>query len=235
MPDAAAAEAASVAALSLLASAQDGAVLIGGYAVSSFAFGRTSVDLDLVIDGGKAPPARALLEASGFALSRSRKLQGGHYAGAFELWRHPSGGRVDLLIGGVQDRKVGVWLPHGYLAKNSEKREVRAVFGAPPVRCNVASRDLLIALKLQPFRLVDRRDIFALCFDAPDAKALRRHLEQLGNPILGTRLRQMPAIVEERSFEDSFKGVYRVVSERVLARLKRNLGALVREASTGSA
>src|SRR3990172_4711234 len=99
MPDAAAAEAASVAALTLLAS-------------------------------GKAPPARALLEAFGFALSRSRKLQGGGYAGAFELWRHPSGGRVDLLIGGVQDRKVGVWLPQGYLAKNSEERAIRAAFGA---------------------------------------------------------------------------------------------------------
>jgi len=142
---------------------------------------------------------------------------------------------VDLLVGGVADRKVGVWLPHGYLAKNSEPREVRASFGAPPVRCNVASRDLLIALKLQPFRLVDRRDIFALCFDPPDAKALRRHLERLGNPVLGTRLREMPAIVEERAFEDSFKGVYRVVSKRVLARLKRNLAALVRETSRGSA
>jgi hypothetical protein len=232
MPDAAAAEAASVAALTLLTSAEVGAVLIGGYAISSFAFGRTSVDLDLVIDGRKAPPARALLEASGFALSRSRRLQGGDYAGAFELWRHPSGGRVDLLVGGVQDRKVGVWMAQGYLAKNSEERAVRAAFGAPAVRCRVATRELLIALKLQPFRLVDRRDIFALCFDAPDSPALRRHLDQLGNPILGVRLRQMPAIVEARAFEDSFKGVYRVVSERVLARLKRNLGALVRETLT---
>ncbi len=233
MPDAAAAEAASVAVLSLLAAEEVAGVLIGGYAVSSYAFARTSVDLDLVVDARKASRARALLDQSGFSLSRSRKLQGGDYAGAFELWRHPSGGRVDLLIGGVQDRKVGVWLPHGYLAKNSEPREVRASFGAPPVRCRVASRDLLIALKLQPFRLVDRRDIFALCFDPPDAQALRRHLEQLGNPILGARLRQMPGVVEARAFEDSFKGVYRVVSERILARLKRNLGALVRETLTG--
>lgn len=198
--------------------------------MSSYAFPRTSIDLDLVVAVKKAPRARAVLKEGAFALGRSRVIHGGRYVGAFEPWRHDSGARVDLLVGGVQDRKIGVWMPHAYLAAGSRPREVRAFFAAPPVRCAVASPELLIALKLQPFRLVDRRDIFALCFEPPDAAGLRRHLDWIQDARLAKRLGQMPDVVGARAFEDSFKGVYRIASDRVVARLRRNLVALVRDA-----
>jgi len=145
---------------------------------------------------------------------------------------HDSGARVDLLVGGVQDRGVAFWMEHGYLARHSEEREIRATFGAAPLRGLVATRELLIALKLQPFRLVDRRDIFALCFEPRDSTRMKGHLDYVQAPLLAKRFRQMPAIVRERAFEDSFKGLYRIASPRWIGRLTRNLDALVRDAAS---
>ena len=86
---------------------------------------------------------------------------------------------------------------------------------------------MLIVLKLQSFRLVDKRDIFALCFEPSDAAAVSRQLSLVGDPGLGKRLAQMTEVAKARAFEYSFKGVYRIASDRIIARLQRNLTVLV--------
>lgn len=226
---AAEAETVALAALRRVAGRTPAAVLIGGYAVSSYAFVRTSVDLDLVIGTRNLDSMSGDLQDMRFSRTKSKRVHGGRYAGEFQLWRHGSGARVDLLVGGVQDRNVGVWVPHTYVRRNSEERAVRAIFEAPPVRCAVATRELLIGLKLQPFRLVDQRDIFALCFDPLDARRVKRHIERMGGDLLTQRLLEMREITRKRAFEDSFKGVYRVASPRVMSRVRRNLASLMRE------
>lgn len=229
MHDARSAEATALGALSRLTSEGVRGVLIGGYAVSSYGLARESADLDLVVEPGQALPAQAILRKEGFGRSKEKKLEGGDYVGSYELWESPTGAKVDLLIGGVQDRRIGVLLPYPYIAAHAALREIAALKSPVTAPCLVASREILVALKLQPFRLVDQRDIFVLCNEPVGAAVLRAHLDRVGSPVPLGNLSRMPEIAAKRAFLDSFKGVYRVAQTRIVDRCTRNLTSLVRD------
>jgi hypothetical protein len=188
------------------------AILIGGYAVSSYGLPRFSVDLDLVVHEADAEKLRGMLQNQGLKKKRDRD-GAGQVAGGFEQW---SDGlvSVDMLINGVSDRRSGASFKFATIEESAANRTFTGRAATASATAKVAAPETLIVLKLCAGRLVDIRDIAILSrlelrWDSIEqlvslapADAIMRTLDRL-TFALGTL-----------EFKDSFKGEFMMKEPR---------------------
>jgi hypothetical protein len=185
----------------------DGACLVGGYAVSAYGKPRYSRDLDFVIPtAGKESALRQLAEI-GFLLRPPHNPQrAGAFLDAVTLER----GRVsiDLMVGYVRDRETKVVVPQEWIV--ARKREIRLVLltGSTNGTVRVCRPEALWALKIVAGRDQDLADLFAICSEPIDIDETRDFLRTVGNVALRAR------IADERLRLDSGK----ILSESLSAR-----------------
>jgi hypothetical protein len=200
-------------------------VVIGGYAVSSYGFPRFSIDLDVIIPETSLSFFHQFLAQQGFTKSKEKSDLA--YSGTFE--RHEKGlVSIDLLINTVQSRQTGYSYPFSYVDANSEVRQVSGWDPYHTARVKVASREMLIALKLHSLRDADKRDIIMLCFQMPDVPTLVKHLRNGPKNKLQEHLRELESVLENQHLKDSLKGVYSV-DDRVFDRTVKNCRHVLEE------
>lgn len=171
------------------------AIVIGGYAVSTRSVPRYSVDLDLVLPRSAVPAARAELERGGLRSVAERPNLEQNYGGSWERWEGgPQRVTIDLLVGSVTDREFRMPLPYEALVAGAELLPLRGA-GAQGPRMRVASREVLIALKVQPMRPRDVGDIICLAGAGWNAADLEPLIDRLAgaNP---AHLKDRLAILE---------------------------------------
>lgn len=182
--------------------------LIGGYAVNAYSpLPRYSADCDIVI---------ANLQFDGFA--SSFKTQGYANEGMIyrdepsklETWKFiktigQDEVSVDLLVGGVRCRQTEAIWKEEEIRKTSRELRVTGVSGS--VLSKVASRELLIAMKLHAGRDPDLRDVAMLARGADWDKI--RELSARGSAKkLILRLNADIRTLGEKGFEDRLKAAY---------------------------
>jgi hypothetical protein len=203
-------------------------VIIGGYAVSSYGFPRFSIDLDLVIPQSSLLFFHQFIAQQGFTKSKEKSDLA--YAGGFE--RHVKGlVSIDLLINTVESRQTGYSYPFSYIDANSKIRQVSGWNPIHIARVKVASREMLIALKVHSLREADKRDIIMLCYQMPDVTTLANHLRNGPKSILLQHIGELGYVLDNQPLKDSLKGVYSV-DDKVFEKTVKNCRHVLEELLT---
>ncbi len=208
-----------------LLSKQKNYVVIGGYAVSSFGFPRFSVDLDIVIPDSEIDLIKRLISKEGFVLSKEK--QDLAYSGSFERYRKGLVS-IDLLINAVQSRQTNHSYRYSYIFKNSLIRQVSGWDPSSKARVRVASKEMLIALKIHSMRDSDKRDIIMLCYEMPDVSLIADHLRDGPKDKVIAHISELLSVVNDRNLKDSLKGVY-ALDEKVFTRTVKNCKSVLEE------
>jgi hypothetical protein len=200
-------------------------VVIGGYAVSSYGFPRFSIDLDFVIPETNLSFFHQLMSQEGF--SKSKEKSDLAYSGKFERYEKDLVS-IDLLINTVESRQTGYAYPFSYVYTNSEIRQVSGWDPFHKARVKVATREMLIALKIHSLRDADKRDVIMLCYQIPDVSALVKHLRNGPKNILLEHIRELKSVLDNQHLKDSLKGVYSV-DDRVFEKTVKNCHHVLEE------
>ena len=185
-------------------------VLIGGYAVSAYGPPRFSVDLDLVLPLGAVVPIRRILRKT--AMTRMKAWDGGGvFQGRAERWtlgstRLPVA--VDLLIGGVYDRVSKASHTYEDLREGSSILGLRGLDPDSTAETRVASREALLALKIEAGRKVDLRDVTVLAAGPVRPERIEALFTGADRGVVLEHLQQLEAASLRRDFIDSLNGVY---------------------------
>jgi hypothetical protein len=142
---------------------RDSFTLIGGYAVDAYsALPRYSVDCDLVISAVDLGKFTSIFNSNKFAekelvfRDREHKIETRKFVKL--VGREPVS--IDLALGGVKCRQTdAVWM-YEEIHKSSSQQNVVGINGTVP--SNVASRELLVAMKLHSGRDTDLKDVVML-------------------------------------------------------------------------
>lgn len=196
-------------------------VLIGGYGISSFDFPRFSVDLDLVIEGEEKAIFEDILQDLSFRLSEEKVLEKDIYGSKFERYEKKLDDltvSVDLLINSVVSRQTQSSYSFEYLLENSELRDVSSAVSEIKVKARVATREMLIALKTNSMRLVDQRDIIALCTQEVDVDIVTKHLQRCPDETISRNIDELLHTLKTDRHRDSIKGVFQL-SDKVYERI----------------
>ena len=211
----------------------DNYVLIGGYATSSFEFPRFSVDLDLVIEKKNKETFIRILSKEDFSQTTETENLDKFYKGQslrFEKKIDNFPVSVDLMIDAVVSRQTNVSYKFSYLFKNSTLREVVGSTLDFQVNARVATREILIALKLSSLRLSDIRDIIALCFGEIDKERLKKHLQRCPGDKIKENIHTALQVLRDERHKDSIKGVFSLSDstyEKITGKAEKVLKALV--------
>jgi len=135
---------------------------------------------------------------------------------------------IDLLINTVESRQTGYSYPFSYVYSNSEIRQVSGWDPLHKARVKVATREMLIALKIHSLRDADKRDIIMLCYQMPDVSALVKHLRNGPKIILLEHIRELESVLDDQHLKDSLKGAYSV-DDRVFKKTIKNCQRVLEE------
>lgn len=182
-------------------------VVIGGYAVTSYGFPRFSVDLDLTIPIRELPFFKDQAKKSGFVFTKGKEDLA--YAGRFERYEKDLVS-IDLLINGVASRQTGYCYPFSYIFKHSHIRETSGWDPANTVKARIATKEMLLALKIHSMRTADKRDIIMLCYEKPTISTLLAHLTKGPRKQLQGHIDELRALLGNAALKDSLKGVYSI-------------------------
>ncbi|MGD0478453.1 MAG: hypothetical protein ABSB29_09855 [Nitrososphaerales archaeon] len=182
--------------------------LVGGYAVNAYStLPRYSVDCDIVVAN---PQLEKFLS---FFKSRDYTEKGTIYRNEIEgiatrkLVKGPGEEQVsvDLLVDGVRCRQTGAVWKEEEVSKTSKELRVTSVNGS--ALSSVASRELLIAMKLHSGRDTDLRDVVMLTRDA-NWERVRELCHRGSTEKLISQLRRDVETLGERQFEDQLKSAF---------------------------
>lgn len=166
------------------------ATTVGGYGASTQSIPRYSVDLDLVIKRAELESARAHLTNSKLKKVKERVEIEKNYGGSWERWEGgPEDITVDLLVDSVTDRTFKVPFSYEEIRKDAQVMDLIGIRAKGP-RMLVASREVLIVLKVQPMRTRDIGDIACLAAAGWDADRL--------NELLARVIVAQPQLLRER-------------------------------------
>jgi len=185
-------------------------VIIGGYAASSYAPPRFSVDCDIVVkDKETARGISSILRQVGYNQVSAGTAEAA-YGGSFERFEKelPNGfiASVDMLVGAVTDRGTLAVFSAGWVFENSIVRNLRGKTIAEQLPLRILKPDALFAMKAVSCRPTDIRDVFMLAPSVEGSEwvvreiAKRCNLQEKSDRILKT--------VDSRQFRDGLQGVY---------------------------
>jgi len=133
---------------------------------------------------------------------------------------------ADLFIDMIQARQTDAAYSFEYLWKNSEIRKVVGVGVKDDVEARVASREMLIALKINSMRRADQRDIISLCNGTIDVTNVLNHLKRVDEEKILNHLDILVATLEKPESKDSIKGVFGIsdqVYKRMMDKAKKEI------------
>ena len=178
--------------------------LIGGYAVDAYSpLPRYSVDLDFVISRPDLGQFASILAQSGFGdEGEPRAKVEGVETKRFSRRVGDDKVSADMLVGGVRCRQTGAVWKAEEVGKTAMVQQVVGVNDSVPAK--VASRELLIALKLHSGRDPDLRDVVMIATDA-DWGAVLTFVRRGSEPKVKEQLEHAAGVLTEPGFESRLK------------------------------
>lgn len=177
-------------------------IVVGGYAVSAFKH-RFSVDADIVIESNSLNVFESILKDLSFKKVYSKNLDN-FYSSSFIRYEKDKT-CVDLMIGALASRGTNASFSYNLLLENSIKKKI--VGSEKEVFVRIPIKEILIVMKLHSGRLTDFRDIAALSKDI-NLDVIKKFLFVGDLNKVNENLKKLNAIVNDKKFVDSFKGVF---------------------------
>lgn len=183
-------------------------VVVGGYAVSSLARHRFSVDCDIVISKESVGEFEEILEKEGF--EKHVEISGFDeiYGGEFVSYRKAVAGfpvTIDLLVNALVCRVTRAAWSFDYIMKHSIVVNITGLEAS--VRCTVPEKELLIAFKIHSGRRADVRDVVMLQENS-DAEKILDHLRRGNIGALKEQVENIKEALEDEGLINSLKGVF---------------------------
>jgi hypothetical protein len=177
-------------------------IVIGGYAVSAFKH-RFSVDADVVIQPKDLDKFEAIVKKEDFNKISEKEIDN-IYSSRFIRYEK-NAASVDFLINAVAARATGASFSYNLLADNSVEKKIIGI--EKEITARIPTKEMIIAMKIHSGRLTDFRDIAALA-KGTDLNKIKKFLF-IGNlKSLNANLKRMTAVIKNKNFVDSFKGVF---------------------------
>ena len=183
-------------------------IVVGGYAVSSLARHRFSVDCDIVIPKELLNEFEKFLNEQEYKKHIERSGFDENYAGEFVSFER----RVldlpvtfDLLVSSLVCRATGASWSYEYIQEHSIEANIPGVESS--VRCRIPEKELLIAFKIHSGRRADVRDVIMLVENA-DAEKVLAHIKRGDIEVLKNQLGKANDALEDKNLSDSLKGVF---------------------------
>ena len=185
-------------------------VVVGGYAVSSLARHRFSVDCDVVVKSRDLGKLDRILSRERFSEKEKQIGFDNVYGGKFvryakRICELPVS--VDLLVDALVCRQTGASWSFDYVFSNSFQTNIYGV--ELSVSGKVPKRDLLIAFKSHSARKADVRDIVAMS-DAADWSQVINHLDRGDRGKLFESITRVLEDLDDDKLIDSLKGVFSI-------------------------
>ena len=181
-------------------------VLVGGWAVSAFQT-RFTTDIDAVLPETSLADFEALLIDLDYEKSFEKDVSK-QYEGQIVQYRKPIGEnevKFEALVDALRCRQTDAEWSYRYLREHSIVDSLDVSEG---LNGRIPEPALLFALKLHSGRMADTRDLVVVSIQA-DFDRIERHLNRGNLSELDGQIEDVVGQLEDDSFEDSFKGVFR--------------------------
>ena len=203
-----------------------GLVLVGGYAVSARTRPRFSIDIDVVIRRESRSQVDSTLDTLDFTPGRRFvDVEAGRGEIAVRWSNRRSRATVDVMIGGIRDRGLGIWVPYEAVAQGATVEALRNMMGLlPQPQMLVASAEVLIALKLQPLRDQDVTDIVSLSSMAHIETCARAIVSMLGVAVGRAQVLALSRKLDKKRAVEGYSSVFalkRAQAEKEVLRARR--------------
>ncbi|MDO8740655.1 MAG: nucleotidyl transferase AbiEii/AbiGii toxin family protein [Candidatus Woesearchaeota archaeon] len=198
-------------------------VLIGGYAINTYAQPRFSVDCDLVVlnkeDAGKI---KKVLEQEGY---KEKEINPDiTYSGDFlclakniEAYAIPFDVMIgNVMIGNVIDRDTKLKFPAEWIFNNSKIRVLVGKANPVKIELRIADPEILVIMKLAASRKSDLRDIFMLLERDINMGFI---LSELKKYRLQNKLAEFKEYAISKEFRDSLQGVFGKVDDKTFKKI----------------
>lgn len=183
-------------------------IVVGGYAVSSLARHRFSVDCDIVIPKEQLNEFEKFLNEQEYKKHIERSGFDENYAGEFVSYER----RVldlpvtfDLLVNSLVCRATGASWSYEYIQEHSIEVNIPGIEAS--VRSRIPEKELLIAFKIHSGRRADVRDVIMLVENA-DAEKVLIHIKRGDIEELKNQLGKANDALVDKNLSDSLKGVF---------------------------
>lgn len=190
-------------------------VVIGGYAVNSYALPRFSIDCDIVIEDKSALKEfeKIFLELGYRKIDVAKSKYQESFARYEKNIKEVFKVSFDVLIGKVFDRETKVSIPADWIFKNSEIMLLRGKTITEELKLRVISVDALFVMKMISCRATDMRDLFMLSLSIKDKLWIRQEVSSRYN--FKNRFDKIKAKITSKQFRDSLQGVYGLIDARI--------------------
>jgi len=183
-------------------------IIVGGYAVSSLARHRFSVDCDIVIPKEQLNEFEKFLNEQEYKKHIERSGFDENYSGEFVSYER----RVldlpvtfDLLVNSLVCRATGASWSYEYIQEHSIEVNIPGIEAS--VRSRIPEKELLIAFKIHSGRRADVRDVIMLVENA-DAEKVLIHIKRGDIEELKNQLGKANDALVDKNLSDSLKGVF---------------------------
>jgi hypothetical protein len=187
-------------------------IVVGGYAVSSLAKHRFSVDCDLVVQKNHIEKFRKILEDDNWKRHVEKKDFDQTYGGWFESFEKKIDGlpiTIDLLIGSIVCRNTNASWSFEYVKRHSTIANISGI--ELRTECRVPEKELLVAMKIHSARKADIRDVIML--KDSDWEKVLKHSKRGDVKILKDQITRIVKSLENKSLVDSLKGVFTLTED----------------------
>lgn len=193
-------------------------VVIGGYAVNSYALPRFSVDCDIVIeDKAKLKEFEKIFLELGYKkIDATKNKYHESFARYEKSLQHQFKVSFDVLIGKVFDRQTKVSIPASWIFENSEIMALKGKTITEELKLRVIKADALFVMKMISCRSTDIRDLFMLSLSIKDKVWIKREVSSRYD--FSNRFNKIKAKVTSKQFRDSLQGVYGLIDAKVFDR-----------------
>ena len=196
-------------------------VLIGGYAVNSYALPRFSVDCDIVVSKGGTAEIKARLTRLGYSMAQSGEPNvpyGGNFLRYEKGIEKGFKVSVDILVGEILDRQTKARFSSKWVLVNSHMRKLRGKTILENIVLRIIDPDALFIMKSVSARKTDIRDLFMMAPLIGDSDWVKQEVENRCD--LSERKSKILRTVDSEQFKDALQGVYGRVDEKAFAKHK---------------
>jgi hypothetical protein len=179
-------------------------VLIGGYAVAAYGAPRYSVDVDIVGRTSAAKGWAKWLQTQGLTPEGApRRFGRGEGTAEVQRW-HLETITVDLMTGGVRDRRAETEIPEDWILREPRELRLELLSGQIDNAIPVVRPEGLWALKLLAGRPTDLTDLFGISRQPVRLPEIRELFEKLRRPSLERKLTFVSSQLHEgKLYKDS--------------------------------
>lgn len=201
-------------------------VIIGGYAVNSYALPRFSVDCDIVINKKEIHEIQKILLSIGYVDKNIPKEI--PYSGSFSRYEKKLSNdfmvSMDVLIDKVTDRNTGAEFNSEWIFKNSEKRKLIGKTITENLQVKIVNIDALIAMKIISCRKTDIRDIFMMLPNSKDKEWIKSEVSSRTD--FKERITKIINYVNSKQFKDGLSGIYGYFEIKVFEKHRKEINKL---------